>query len=324
LLDIEANRFDSRFLADVLAPGQYPNLHLFVSVMHDHHPYDPTSGRVEGSPHQWVLTLNNLIRRTDFVPCMGSILAKLEKAYEQPVDVEFTVCVDAREQIRINLLQCRPLLMPGSPADVSVPSCLECHQVLFRSHRMICSGFVEGIRYILYIDPRHYHRLPPESKRTLGRLVGQINRHPEIQRNKIMMMGPGRWGSSNIDLGINVSYADIDNASVLVEVALEETGHMPEVSYGTHFFQDLVEAQIIYLPLYPQEDASEFQKVFFETAPNVLLEVLPQASEYESVVHLIDVLRTTGGSSAQVVADPQNHRAVCFLDRSAVPNSGSG
>ncbi|HSB05949.1 MAG TPA: PEP/pyruvate-binding domain-containing protein [Thermodesulfobacteriota bacterium] len=315
LLDIEANQFNSHFLADILAHGDYPNLSLFVSVMQDHHPYDPISARVEGNVNQWVLTFNNLIRRTDFVPFIGNILTKLEKAYQQAVDVEFTASVDGHGHVRINLLQCRPLFLPGSTADVSIPTCLECQQILFRAHRMICGGFVERIRYILYINPQRYYRLGSESKKSLGRLVGQINRHPEIQGNTIMMMGPGRWGTSNIALGVNVSYADIDNAAVLVEVALEEAGHVPEVSYGTHFFQDLVEAQIIYLPLYPDDAAAEFQETFFETAPNVLLELLPHAGEYQSVLHLIDVPKTTGGSFAQVMADPQSHHAVCFLDK---------
>ena len=146
-------------------------------------------------------------------------------------------------------------------------------------------------------------------------LVGQINRHPAIQGNKIMMMGPGRWGTSNIALGVNVSYADIDNASVLVELALEEAGHVPEVSYGTHFFNDLVEGQVIYLPVYPDDTASEFQVKFFKTAQNILLELLPHAGEYESILRLIDVPKTTGGGFAQVVADPQLNDAICFLDK---------
>jgi hypothetical protein len=182
---------------------------------------------------------------------------------------------------------------------------------------MICGGSVEQIRYILYIDPKRYHGLSSEAKKSLGRLVGQINRHPTIQNNKIVMMGPGRWGSGNIDLGVNVTYADIDNAAVLVEVALEEAGHVPEVSYGTHFFQDLVEGQIIYLPVYPDEATTEFKRDFFETAPNSLLELLPHAGEYTPVLRLIDVPKTTGGGFAQVVADSQRREAVAFLDKVA-------
>jgi hypothetical protein len=314
LLDLQENQFVSRFLAEVVTDGDYPNLHLFVSVMRDSNPYDPISRKVEGSPGQWVLTFNNLIQRTDFVPFMGSILTKLETAYGQPVDVEFTASVDSSNHVRVNLLQCRPLFLPGSAAYVSVPTSLERKQVLFRSQRMICGGFVEQIRYILYIDPQGYNRLPPDAKKSLGRLVGEINRHPAVKAHKVIMMGPGRWGSSNIALGVNVSYADIDNAAVLVEVALEEAGHVPEVSYGTHFFQDLVEGQIIYLPVYPDDDTSEFHKEFFEKASNDLLEVLPHAGDYQSVLRLIDVPKAADGAFVQVVADPQRHQAVCFLE----------
>ncbi len=315
LLNLETNEFETHFFTDILANDEYPNLSRFVSVMRDNYPYDPVSGKVGGSADQWVLTFNNLIRRTDFVSVMGNLLARLEEAYGQAVDIEFTAFVDSGERVHINLLQCRPLFTPGSLVDVSVPTSLEPQQTLFRSHRMICGGRVENIRYILYIDPQRYHRLTPEAKKSLGRLVGQINRHPAMQGGKILMMGPGRWGSGNIDLGVNVTYADIDNAAVLVEVALEEAGHVPEVSYGTHFFQDLVEAQIIYLPVFPDDAGTEFQREFFERASNVLLELFPHAREYETVLRLIDVPKSTGGVFAQVVADPQHREAVCFLEK---------
>jgi hypothetical protein len=314
LLNLETNQFETHFLTDILANDEYPHLSMFVSVMRDNYPYDPVSGKVGGSADQWVLTFNNLILRTDFVPVMGNLLARLEEAYGQPVDVEFTTSVDGGKHVRINLLQCRPLFTPGSMVDVSVPTTLERQQILFRSHRMICGGSVEQIRYILYIDPQRYNRLAREAKKSLGRLVGQINRHPAIKEAKILMMGPGRWGSGNIDLGVNATYADIDNAAVLVEVALEEAGHVPEVSYGTHFFQDLVEAQIIYLPVFPDDAATEFQREFFEKAPNILLELFPRAGEYESVLRLIDIPKTTDGGFANVVADPQRRQAVCYLD----------
>jgi pyruvate,water dikinase len=315
LIDLKNNQFTTHFLTDMLSDGDYPNLHLFVSTLFDHYPYDPISKKILGSKDQWVFTFNNLISRTDFVPFIGNILVKLEEAYGQPVDIEFTSSVDSGGRVRINLLQCRPLYLPGSTEEVLMPSFLERQQILFRAHRMICGGFVEQIRYILYIDPKHYHHLGFELKKSLGRLVGQINRHPLIQANKMMMMGPGRWGTSNIALGVNVSYADIDNASVLVEMALEEAGHVPEVSYGTHFFNDLIEARIIYLPIYPADTASELQGKFFETTPNVLLEWLPDAGEYESVLRLIDVPRSMGGTFVQVVADPRRQEAVCFLDK---------
>jgi len=129
-----------------------------------------------------------------------------------------------------------------------------------------------------------------------------------------MMMGPGRWGSSNIDLGVNVGYADIDNASVLVEIAREERGHIPEVSYGTHFFQDLVEGGIMYLPIYPSEPDTRFNEPFFNGTDNVLPDLMPELAEYADLLTLIDISRCGNAQCAHILADPREHKAVCFLD----------
>ena len=187
------------------------------------------------------------------------MLTRLEKAYGQPLDTEFTAAVDADGRVRINLLQCRPMRLPGRRDRSSFPRIFRPERVLFRSSRTISGGVTAPIRYLLYIDPARYGAIDsPEVKKSLGRIVGRINEHPAVAAGRILMMGPGRWGSSNIDLGVNVTYADINNTAVLVEMAREEAGQVPEVSYGTHFFLDLVEAQIIYLPVYPGDPEAEF------------------------------------------------------------------
>lgn len=147
----------------------------------------------------------------------------------------------------------------------------------------------------------------------MGRLIGQLNNHPRLAEAKVMMMGPGRWGSSNPALGVNVSYADIDNTAVLVEMAREDRGYLPDVSFGTHFFQDLVEDHVIYLPLYPDDTATAYRADFFADAPDVLTELLPAAGDYVRLVKVIDVEAATGGLLAHVVADPSVHEAVCYL-----------
>ena len=221
----------------------------------------------------------------------------------------------SRGHVRINLLQCRPLWLPGSSGPVSIPADIPEDRMLFKSDRFISGGEVGNVRFILYIDPRWYAAIPDaETKKTLGRLVGRINNLPQIEESKVLMIGPGRWGTSNIDLGINVGYADIDNASVLVELAREEAGHVPEVSYGTHFFQDLVEQQIIYLPVYPDDEGCAFNEAFFQKSPNCLKELLPDAGKFEGIVKMIDVPAAAGGAHARVIADPESRRAVCFLE----------
>jgi len=136
------------------------------------------------------------------------------------------------------------------------------------------------------------------------------------------MMATGRWGSSNILLGANTTYADINHASLLVEIAREEAGHVPDVCYGTHFFLDLVESQIIYLPLYPDNRSADFNRAFFEGAPNCLERFTQEADTFEPFIKVIDVPLAAGGRYAQVVADPENGKALCFLysPQSSAPN----
>ena len=97
-------------------------------------------------------------------------------------------------------------------------------------------------------------------------------------------------------------------------MAREDSGHVPEVSYGTHFFQDLVEAQIIYLPVYPDDESSMFNSQFFASSDNILSDLLPGSAQFESVVQVIDVPQEANGAYANVVADPHSHTAICFLE----------
>jgi pyruvate, water dikinase len=315
LLDLEKNEFVTMSIDDMLADRDYPNLHLLISFLADGYLIDPFTGRLEGSTQKLVLTFSNLISRTDFIEIMNSMLTRLEKAYGLPLDTEFTASVDNSGHIRINLLQCRPMTVPGSIAPITFPDALPKERILFKASRTISGGLISDIRYILYIDPKHYAHLESmDVKKSLGRVVGSINQHPVIAQGKIMMMGPGRWGSSNIDLGVNVTYADINNTVALVEIAREEAGHLPEFSYGTHFFLDLVEAGIIYVPVYPNDHEADFNHEFFEKSPNILMDLLQDAGKFRNVLQIIDVPAVTGGKYAKVLADPQRQRAICCIE----------
>lgn len=314
LIDLRSNQFATRSFAEVAAGLDYPDLYLFVSEIRDDGLYDPLSRDIRAPAHDLVLTFNNLISRTNFVRVVGEMVAELERVYGHPVETEFTASVGADGSVRINLLQCRPMGIPGVARRVPFPDNVPGERVLFRSSRFIGAGEVDRIRYIVSIDPRRYAAAGPETKRALGRVVGQINARLRQMDGKELLMGPGRFGSSNIALGVPVTYADIDNAAVLVETAREEAGQAPEVSYGTHFFQDLVEAQTVYLAIYPDDQEAEFNQEFFARAPNSLTALLPEAREFEGLVQVIDVCAATGGRYARVVADPHHQRAICFLE----------
>jgi pyruvate,water dikinase len=319
VLNLADHTLETRPVQEVLEGSDYPGLAHLVSVLGEGGDLsDPATALVDAPARNLVLTFNNLIARTNFVALLGEMLTRIEAAYGHPVDTEFTASLHKDGTVAINLLQCRPLWLPGAVGHVEWPADIPAGRVLFRTDRMINGGVVKGLRYVLHIDPRAYAALrDPARKRSLGRVVGRLNNLPDVQRERIVMMGPGRWGSSNIDLGVNVGYGDIDNAAVLVEIAREEHGHVPEVSYGTHFFQDLVEAQILYFPVYPDDAASAFNEAFFRTTPNHLPDVLPDHAAAADVLHLVDLERVKPGLRLTALADPAQRRAVCFLEPAA-------
>lgn len=315
LLDLEENEFTTYPMADILAGFDYPNLNYMISIMTEGYVDDSFFMNTDTPSRDVILTFNNLIKNTEIVPIMDELLSRLDKAWKQPVDTEFTASIDAKGKVRINLLQCRPLRLPRLPeTPVILPENLDANQILFKTDRIISGGIIDSIRYVIYIDPAKYNEITSDSmKRSVGRIVGKLNESFRNEGEKVIAIGPGRWGSNNIDLGVNVSYADIDNIAVLVEVGRAGSSGQPELSYGTHFFQDLVEADIIYLPVFPDKETAEFNNKFFNRSPNSLTKILPDYTEFKNVIRVIDVPAVSKGAYIQVIADSRTRKAVCYL-----------
>ena len=215
------------------------------------------------------ITFDGLLGRTPFPGLLRGVLQLLESCFGVPVDVEF-----ACEGDKLYILQCRPLSEWTDVAKkTQVPTPSANQRVLFDTRRDIFrSATIEDIRYMIYVDGAAYDELPtPSEKLEVARAVGRVNR--ALKDHRFIIMGPGRWGSVNLDLGVKVGYGDINNSLMLVEIALERGGYRPEVSYGTHFFQDLIEADIIPLPLFPG-DAGSLELEFLQSAPSALDTIL--------------------------------------------------
>jgi pyruvate, water dikinase len=315
LLDLQTNELSTHTIREIMEPVDYPNLFYMVSLLEDDSVNDPLYNSLDAPPQNLVLTFNNLIKRTDFTTIMDDILTTLEKTWGQPVDIEFTATIDANDKVRINLLQCRPLHLPRvSSSPALLPEKLPAKDILFKSDRIISGGVIDDIRYLIYVDIEKYTAIVSLSqKRDVGRVIGKINEYFRGKEEELVAIGPGRWGSNNIDLGINVSYADIDNFAVLVEVGRTDSGTEPELSYGTHFFQDLVEADMIYLPVFPDKPSTHFNKRFFSSSTNILASILPEYADYNDIIKVIDVPFAFKGVHAHVIADAQTRKAVCYL-----------
>ncbi|RBW52163.1 PEP/pyruvate-binding domain-containing protein [Marinobacter sp. F3R11] len=212
----------------------------------------PASRRAEElglSGPVWRLTFQALVRGGKFVPRISSLLKTLEAGYQHPVDVEFTLHLDDAGEPAFNLVQCRPLATIGESTAAPIPADIPARQLLFQTRGHFMGGNINlCIQRVIRVDAAVYSRLSVSERYEVARLIGEQVRTGD---DKTMLIGPGRWGTSSPELGVPVRFADIAGVSVLVEVAEMEGDMVPDLSYGSHFFQDLVETGIAYVALFP-------------------------------------------------------------------------
>ena len=314
LIDLKSNRPRTVYRENLLG-ADFPGLGLCMSIIKDGLPQRLLSRFEASNPEELIPSFDGLLQDTDFIQTLRGMLTTLEEAYRRPVDIEFAVRIlpslfSEEPHVRITLLQCRPLSERSPETAETVPENLDERDILFISNRLVPDGTVRDIRKILLIDPRQYDRLQSSAEKTaLARVVGKVN--AILEWENFILLGPGRWGSSNLDLGVKVSYADIHNAKMLVELAFAKDETVPELSYGTHFFQDLVEAGIHTLSLFPDDSAGRFNDRFFSEAPNSLSELLPKTET--GIAKLIDLERIEPGLRLTVVMNGDQEKAVGFL-----------
>jgi predicted nucleotidyltransferase len=193
---------------------------------------------------------------------------------------------------------------------VHIPENLPQKDILFKANRYISNGLVPEITHIVYVDPEKYAALPNMSQFIeVGQAVGKLNKL--LPKRQFVLMGPGRWGSrGDIKLGVRITYSDINNTAVLVEMAKKKGNYLPDLSFGTHFFQDLVESAIRYLPLYPDDEGTVFDEPFFLNAPNILESMLPEHKGISDVLRVIDITECTGGRILRVLMNAEKEQAV--------------
>jgi hypothetical protein len=314
VINLAANQFQSRPVTNLLSMDS-PSARLLVSVNRGDYLQAPPAYDPNLSSRDLVLTFDGLLTRTGFVPLMKTILQTIAGHFGRHVDVEFTAEIVPgypQPEFRVHLLQCRPQARRELAGAFSIPATIAETDTLFTADRLVPRGRVQRIHYIVFVDPEAYACIPDETTRLqLARVIGQINQL--LVKKSFILMGPGRWGSANIELGVKVTYADIYNTAMLIEIGLSDGESSPEVSYGTHFFQDLVEAGIYPLALYPGQGETIFNWRFFRDSPNELARLLPDLAAYAAHVRVINVPAVTQGRYLEVIMDDEKSRALGYL-----------
>lgn len=315
VLDLNDNTFKTLSIYDVLQ-FRYPPLRYLAQLDQEGYISSIRTSAMEGSKQQLVLTFEDLLRRTSFAEYIRTMLKLLEQHYRAPVDMEFTAELSniesGRASVKITIVQCRPQSHLREAEGVALPAGLPPEDVIFTSHFMIPQGHIPQIRYVLYVAHEAYFSLPsPEARFELERAIGRLN--AALEGQTFICVGPGRWGTSNPDLGVHIDYGDIYNSKALVEVSGQDVGLPPEPSLGTHFFQDLLEAQIFPVALWLDEKEAVFNHAFFYDTPNSVDKWIPASESVKSCLRLIDVNDYREGCALDLTMDSDKSQGVAYL-----------
>lgn len=315
LIDLEENKFKTLGIEKVIDP-QYPLLRYLVMVDQGDYLSPMRIMLHEGDPHNLVITFDELMRRTPLARRLSRMLQILEKEYGSPVDTEFTLRIlgpkSAHPDVEITLLQCRPQ-SHIKESEARLPKHLPAEDVIFSTTRMAPEGRIEGIRFVIFVVPEGYFSLPTAHERAkLGQAISQLN---DLLKEEIFIcVGPGRWGTSTPDLGVKIGYGDIYHTRALVELTGEFIGPAPEPSFGTHFFQDLVESNIYPLAVDFNDPDMVFNRDFFYKTTNQLLKYLPGQSGLEGCLRVIRVADFRPDHHLELVMDDRAGKAAAFLE----------
>jgi hypothetical protein len=193
-------------------------------------------------------------RALTFAPLLGSrfipfndlvkrLLALSEEVVGSPVEIEFAVNLDRRDLLpaRFGFLQLRPMMVGGEKIDVSEDE-LVSENVLVASEAVLGNGSRNDIEDVVYIPPQSWD---PNQTQLIAKEIEAVNQSLVQAGQPYLLIGFGRWGTSDPRLGLPVAWGQISGARVIVEATLPDV--QPDLSQGSHFFHNLLSFRVLYL-----------------------------------------------------------------------------
>lgn len=245
-----------------------------------------------------------------FLSDMERILATLQKEYTYPVDIEFTVNSNEKKEYVICLLQCRPLQTFSAAGHVEIPR-KGAEQTLF-TVKDSSMGVPQNKRIdeVVYIDAAQYYAYPYALKGNVAALLTDINLSYRDSGKNVLLMVPGRIGTSSPELGIPVKFSGISRFCAIVEMDEEGALYAPELSFGSHMFQDLVEAEIFYTALFhvTKEEEERRERLFERYARE-----MPLPSQFEELSNMVKIYDFSE-SGLRLYYDIQSGETLCAVE----------
>lgn len=237
-------------------------------------------------PVPFTVNFRKMLKDTEFPDVMKRMLKLLSDAYDYPVDVEFTVNFRDQNTFFFNLVQCRPLQTRGLGKNIEIPKLNSTDECLFYSEGNFMGGNLRiPVDKIIFVDIHEYLALSEQEKYQVARYIGKLNQ--VLKAESVLLMGPGRWGTTTPSLGVPVHFTEISHMAAICEISYQDEGLMPELSYGSHFFQDLVESGVFYIALFKEQKNVIFHQEKLKKE-NLLLKYVKEAADYEKCIQVID------------------------------------
>ncbi|HET7827222.1 MAG TPA: PEP/pyruvate-binding domain-containing protein [Anaeromyxobacter sp.] len=281
-------------------------------------PLDLFAAAGRGGPP--VLTFHKLLAATPFAEWVRALVRTLADVYRFPVEVELTANFLAGGRLQLNVVQCRPLQIKEGGTAAPPPKDLPEDAVVLASRGPIVGRSTSAdVDRVVFVDPDAYDRLALPDRHEVARVVGRAVALGAPERLRVLLVGPGRWGTRTLTAGVPTSFAEIHGAAAICEVVRAGGQGAPEVSLGSHFFDELVEADMLYLAVHAGRPGHRIADGVLRAAPNRLREILPRDARLADVVRVIDFPLRGDRRSLRLHADFVRQEALCYLSADTRP-----
>ena len=257
------------------------------------------------------VTCGGIVRNKALMDDMKNLMQTIASHYEHPVDIEYTINLSETGEYVINLLQCRPLQVTKDSSGISMPENTD-EKYIFLECKDASMGLskAEKLDFIVYIDPIAYYNMNYSDKNKISRALGEINWSFRGLDKNLLLLVPGRICTSSPELGVAATFSEISEFNTICEISESKAGYMPELSYGSHIFQDMVEAEILYAAVFENECTKHFRPDMLKNIENTAGNYCADIDDIKDIIGVYDV----SDKNCRLYHDMKTEHLLCVMN----------